>query len=371
VSFAATGQTIAQSGVLDGVTVPVSAAAPVRGSQAALVVEQLTRRFGDRSALESVTLEIVAGEILCLLGPSGSGKSTLLRLVAGLDRPSAGRVILDGVEVAGPRTFVEPERRRVGMVFQDYALFPHLTVAENIGFGVRRPGHAVVAGLLDAVGLSGRGGCYPHMLSGGERQRVALARALAPAPRLLLLDEPFSGLDGRLRDQIRRDTLDLLRRTRTTAVLVTHDAGEALRLADRIALLDRGELVQVGRPDELYRHPVSLHAARTFGTVNLFAATCRGDRVDTPLGTFAAGAFQDGAPVQVCVRPQHVRIATGGPGMRGRVVAVTFVGDATDVAVTPDGAAEPIVARVPGPARFRPTDEVYLTIDETDVLLLP
>jgi iron(III) transport system ATP-binding protein len=365
------GSTIAQRVVSDGAAAPVSGPETAPARRPALVVEDLTRRFGERSALESVSLDIAAGEILCLLGPSGSGKSTLLRLVAGLERPSAGRIVLEGVEVAGPRTFVEPERRRVGMVFQDYALFPHLTVAQNIGFGVRQPAQAAVAELLDAVGLRGRGGCYPHMLSGGERQRVALARALAPAPRLLLLDEPFSGLDGRLRDQIRRDTLDLLRRTRTTTVLVTHDAGEALRLADRIALLERGALVQVGRPDEMYRHPVSLHAARTFGPVNLFAAICREGRVDTPLGAFAAAAFDEGAPVQVCVRPQHVRTAARGPGIRGRVVAVTFLGDTTDVAVTPDGSVEPIVARVPGATPFHQTDEVYLTTDENDVLLLP
>jgi iron(III) transport system ATP-binding protein len=365
------GPTSAPPIVLDGAAARESVAEAAREQRAALVLEQLTRRYGERSALESVSLEIAAGEILCLLGPSGSGKSTLLRLVAGLERPSAGRVILDGVEVAGPRTFVEPERRRVGMVFQDYALFPHLTVAQNIGFGVRRPAQAAVAELLDAVGLPGRGDCYPHTLSGGERQRVALARALAPAPRILLLDEPFSGLDGRLRDQIRRDTLDVLRRTRTTTVLVTHDAGEALRLADRIALLERGALVQVGRPDELYRRPASLHAARTFGTVNLFAATCRDGRVDTPLGDFAGAGFDDGAPVQVCIRPQHVRIGARGPGIRGRVVAVTFLGDASDVAVAPDGSVDTVVARVPGPTPFHQTDEVYLTIDETDVLLLP
>ena len=357
--------------VFDSAAPPESVAATTHGQRAALVLEQLTRRYGERSALESVSLEIAAGEILCLLGPSGSGKSTLLRLVAGLERPSAGRVILEGVEVAGPGTFVEPERRRVGMVFQDYALFPHLTVAQNIGFGVRRPANAAVAELLEAVGLPGRRDCYPHMLSGGERQRVALARALAPAPRILLLDEPFSGLDGRLRDQIRRDTLDVLRRTRTTTVLVTHDAGEALRLADRIALLERGVLVQAGRPDELYRHPVSLHAARTFGAVNLLAATCRDGRVDTPLGDFSAAGFDDGASVQICIRPQHVRIAARGPGIRGRVVAVAFLGDASDVAVTPDGSVEPVVARVPGPSPFHQTDEVHLTIDETDVLLLP
>jgi iron(III) transport system ATP-binding protein len=344
---------------------------PVQGPAAALAVDQVTRRFGDRVAIEAVSLEIAAGEILCLLGPSGSGKSTLLRLLAGLDRPSAGRIVLDGLEVAGPGVFVEPERRRVGMVFQDYALFPHLTVAQNVAFGLRRSARDRVAGLLEAVHLSGRAGCYPHMLSGGERQRVALARALAPQPRVLLLDEPFSGLDGRLRDQIRRETVEVLRRSRTTAVLVTHDAREALRLGDRIALLEGGRLVQVGRPDEIYAQPASHLAARAFGQVNLFSATCRDGHVETPFGGFPAPGVLDDAPVQVCVRPQHVRVASQGPGLRGRVVAVAFLGDATDVAVATERSHEPVIARIPGPARISRSDEVYLTVGDADVLLLP
>jgi len=203
-------------------------------------------RFGARAALDDVVLEVAAGEIVSLVGPSGSGKSTLLRVVAGLERPAAGRVAIDGVEVAGPARFVEPEARRVGMVFQDYALFPHLTVAENVGYGLRKTDRAAarqrVAELLARVGLADRAGSYPHMLSGGERQRVALARALAPAPDVLLLDEPFCALDASLRRQVRADTFRILRETGATAILVTHDTTDADEAGGRIAIMDAGHL---------------------------------------------------------------------------------------------------------------------------------
>jgi iron(III) transport system ATP-binding protein len=233
------------------------------GSDTALAVHALGQRFGLISALEDVSLEVQPGEVVCVLGASGSGKSTLLRLIAGVARPTTGRVLLDGVEVAGPQTFVEPEHRRVGMVFQDFALFPHLTVSANVAFGMKgRPRSeiaTVVGSLLERVDLTRYAQSYPHILSGGERQRVALARALAAQPRVLLMDEPFSSLDGRLRDQVRQQTLDLLRETATTTIIVTHEPDEALRIADRIVILDKGRLVASGPPEELdTRHSTSL-----------------------------------------------------------------------------------------------------------------
>jgi iron(III) transport system ATP-binding protein len=211
-----------------------------------VAVEGVSQRFGEQVVLDRVSLAVRAGEVLGLVGPSGSGKSTLLRLIAGIDRPWGGVIRVAGEEVASPAVFVPAERRRVGMVFQDYALFPHLTVAANVAFGLRglprRQADEVVRTLLERVHLSRYAASYPHTLSGGERQRVALARALAPTPRVLLMDEPFSSLDADLRERVRRDTVDLLRDLHTTTIVVTHDLKEAVQMTDRVAVLRAGRL---------------------------------------------------------------------------------------------------------------------------------
>jgi iron(III) transport system ATP-binding protein len=248
-----------------------------------LKVEGVSASFGPVSVLQDVSLQVSEGEVVCLLGASGSGKSTLLRIIAGIERPTRGRVRIGGVEVAGPGVFVEPEDRRVGMVFQDYALFPHLTVAENAVFGVRKSAHSA-AEILERFGLSKYAYAYPHMLSGGEQQRLALARAMAPQPRILLMDEPFCSLDTRLREEVRRYTLDFLRASRTTTVIVTHDPEEALRVADRIALLEAGRLLQYATPHEIYTHPNCSAVAQFFEYVTAppAAAQRHGPR-DVPL----------------------------------------------------------------------------------------
>jgi iron(III) transport system ATP-binding protein len=339
-----------------------------------LALDSVSLRYGAVLALDDVSLAVETGEILCLLGPSGSGKSTLLRLVAGVERPTGGRIHLDGREVAGPRGFIEPERRRVGMVFQDYALFPHITIAANVGFGLKGLGRAAsgrAAGeMLERVGLSRYADSYPHMLSGGERQRVALARALAPGPRVLLMDEPFSSLDGSLREQVRRDTLALLRETGTTTLLVTHDPDEAMRVADRIALLHNGCLVQCARPRDLYARPASTFAARTFGDINELKVGCRGGSVETPLGIFAAPGIPDGMLASVCIRPQHLRIARSGAGAPARVVTTSFLGEVDHVVLAVPGLEWPLTMRVFGRSRLEPGDSVHLEVDAGDVLVI-
>lgn len=340
-----------------------------------LSIDGLTLSYGSFTALDHVSLSMEPGEILCLLGPSGSGKSTLLRLLAGLDHPSSGRVVLDGVEVAGPGRFVEPEQRRVGMVFQDYALFPHLTVAANVAFGLRGLDGAEIRTrvdrLLRIVGLENRRDSYPHMLSGGERQRVALARALAPQPHILLMDEPFSGLDGRLRDQVREETREILRATGTTTLMVTHDPNEALRFADRIALLEHGRIVQAGRPDDLYRRPEAHQTARAFGDVNEFVAICRQGCVETPLGVFPAPGLDEHTRARVCIRPQHIRLSSQPCGVEARLARATFLGDTTECVLNLARPCAPIVARVAGHTALEREGRVYVSVSADDVLIIP
>lgn len=295
-------------------------------------------------AVDDVSLEIRRGEVLCLVGPSGSGKSTLLRVIAGLERTGRGRVSIDGADVDAAGTFVPPERRRVGMVFQDYALFPHLTIAENVAFGLAGRSKSEVTGivgdLLERVGLSRYARSYPHMLSGGERQRVALARALAPSPRILLMDEPFSSLDGLLREQVREATIALLRETGTTAVMVTHEPAEALRLGTRVALMRNGRLVQCDAPDRMYMRPSSVFAARFFGEVNEWPGRCVSGNVDTPFGRVASSGASDVA-VHVCVRPQDLQLVHAGDGLPARVVRTSFREGWHDVVADVDWAGTP------------------------------
>lgn len=336
-----------------------------------LRVDELTVRFGAVTAVEGVSFDVRRGEIVCLLGPSGSGKSTVLRVVAGVERATSGRVTIAGIEVDGPSGFVEPEHRLVGMVFQDYALFPHLTIEANVGFGLGREARRQVPGLLERLGLGRLAKSYPHQLSGGERQRVALLRAMAPKPRLLLMDEPFSSLDSRLRDDVRRHTLDFVRASGTTTVIVTHDPDEALRIADRIVLLEAGRLVQVGTPEELYTRPRSLFAARFFSDVAALPGTCSCGRVETPLGSFEAG-LGEGALAVACLRPQHVRISETPTGVTGRVVSSEFRGDSRYLLVAVPGLDAPIALRAPcrqssAADRLVPGASVNLEIDAADV----
>ena len=271
----------------------------------------LVRRHGGRAVVDGVTLTVGAGEILCLLGPSGCGKSTTLRMIAGVDVPDAGTIDVDGTQVHGPGVFCPPERRSAGLMFQDFALFPHLTVAENVMFrlsgsrGARRDG---ARELLGRVGLAGYADSFPHELSGGEQQRVALARALAPEPAVMLMDEPFSGLDNRLRDGIRDETLSLLKETGTAVVMVTHEPEEAMRMADRIALMRDGVIVQQGAPYNLYNSPVDKAAAAFFSDINVIRGRVEGAVTHTVFGDFLAPGYPDGTEVDIVIRPQHLRL---------------------------------------------------------------
>jgi iron(III) transport system ATP-binding protein len=317
---------------------------------ARLTFEDLSRRYGTMLALDRVSLDIAPSEILCLLGPSGCGKSTLLRIAAGVERPSAGRVLLDGREVAGPERFVPPEQRGVGLMFQDFALFPHLTILDNVAFGLkslnRREAKAEAHAALERVGLSPYAGEYPHILSGGEQQRVALARAIAPRPSVLLMDEPFSGLDPHLREKMREETLAILHETRATSIVVTHDAEEAMRMGDRVGLMRKGQVVQTGKALDLYRAPKDILGARTFSELNELAARIEQGSAFTPLGRFAANGLPDGTDAIVCVRQRGVRLLAAGEGVPARVLDARFLGDIALVEVAVQGLDAPLFARV-------------------------
>jgi iron(III) transport system ATP-binding protein len=239
-----------------------------------LQAQHLTKTFRSSTtpAVNDASFELAEGKILSLVGESGSGKTTVLRMLAGLERPDSGQILLDGKTISTSRRVVEPERRGIGMVFQNHALFPHLTVERNIGFGLSRLSSAerrsLIGSLLELVGLRDFGSRYPHELSGGERQRVALARALAPEPRLLLLDEPFSSLDTRLRQSVRDETRAILQQRNATAIFVTHDTGDALSISDQIVVLKHGVIQQAGAPPEVYHAPSNAYVASFFGTCN-------------------------------------------------------------------------------------------------------
>ncbi len=336
-----------------------------------LTFENVSCRIGKTEILKDLNFEIKAGEIACLLGPSGCGKTTLLRIAAGIQRPSAGRVLIDGEVVDGPRQFIQPERRNVGLVFQDFALFPHLTVLQNVAFGLNalNPAEAAkVAGhALVRVGLAGFEAFYPGSLSGGEQQRVALARAIVTRPQVMLMDEPFSGLDQRLRETVREETLALLRETRATCVLVTHDPVEAMDLADRIFLMRAGRLVQAGTSSELFYKPVDLQAARFFSDVNEIAGRVKNNQVETALGRFGALGFGNGADVVIVVRPQALHIARAAEGVEGLVLEARFLGDKTRCSVQFHGLEEPLSVLLSGKAPQK-GETAYFRVDHDLVL---
>ncbi len=307
-------------------------------------IEELKKRYG-RSvwALKGVTIQIASGEIVALVGASGCGKSTLLRCIAGFEEPTAGQLWLGETQVCGDGCWVEPEKRRVGLVFQEHALFPHLNVEKNVLFGVRGgtrfERREKARDHLERVGLAGLGHRYPHELSGGQQRRVALARALAQKPQAVLLDEPLNGLDEALRDTVRDEVHNALRSSKTTAVWVTHRAADALAVADRIGVFGAGELIQLGTPEELYRAPRSPYVARLFGSISTMPATTEGESTETPLGTFQLNATEGKGTVGV--RPEHLRVVSNGEAaddlFEAVVSSVVFRGAEKDAQVTLNG----------------------------------
>ncbi len=327
-----------------------------------LEIRHLVRRYGGRAVVDDVSLSIVPGQVTCLLGPSGCGKSTTLRMIAGVETQDSGEVWVDGRLICDGSFQVPPEKRQIGLMFQDFALFPHLSVAGNVGFGLKGPGaekRARVEELLHRVDLYRHIDDFPHQLSGGEQQRVALARALAPRPRIMLMDEPFSGLDNRLRDGIRDDTLSLLKEEDAAVLLVTHEPEEAMRMADEIALMRAGRIVQQGAPYNVHTRPVDREAVAFFSDTNVLRAEVNGALAHTAFGRFLAPGVPDGTMVDIVFRPQHVRIdfdraGTGplptpsdGVAARGVVTRARFLGHESLVEFRMDHDGSVLKATVP------------------------
>jgi iron(III) transport system ATP-binding protein len=330
---------------------------PHSAGSGALVVEGLDKAFGPLRVLDGAGLRAPAGRVVALLGPSGCGKTTLLRCIAGLERPDAGQVRLDDRPLSGPGVFVPPERRRIGMVFQDGALFPHLTVAGNVGYGLRRAERAGgrVEEALELVDLAGFGDRLPASLSGGQQQRVALARALVTHPSVLLLDEPFSNLDTILRVQIRGEVQRLLAGLGVTAVFVTHDQEEAFVVGDEVAVMLGGRVVQQAVPAELYRAPASRAVAAFLGDANLVPGVASAGLADTALGRVPLRASLRG-DVDVLLRPEQLRVTAG----RGATIdAVEYYGHDA-VYLTRLAGGDAVRVRVLDAPEFGPGDRVDL-----------
>jgi iron(III) transport system ATP-binding protein len=368
---------------------PLPVVVPARGRAAvafaaSLTFEGVERRYGTSRALKGVSLDIAPGEVVCLLGPSGCGKTTLLRIASGIEKPSRGRVLINGQEVAGPTRFVPPEQRNVGLMFQDFALFPHLTILDNVAFGLRALPRAdaerEALALLARVGLEGFGAQFPSILSGGQAQRVALARAMVPRPSVMLMDEPFSGLDVQLRDHLQEETLALLRETRATCMIVTHNPEEAMRLGDRVAVMQAGRVMQIGRAEDLYRHPANLFVARLFSEINEVRYVIEGGGIKTPVGRFSLpddNDMVDGDEAILCIRQRAIELsapskaAMAAGALAGRVLRAKFLGDAVQLEVGVQGFEAPLKVRVDeavAPARGA---EVAVTIPPTSVLVFP
>jgi len=333
----------------------------------AVSLQDVSKRFGTVAALDGFDLSVERGAVLGLLGPSGSGKTTALRVIAGFDRPDLGTVEIEGTTVVSDRVFVPPEKRKVGMVFQDYALFPHLCVADNVGFGLGRSASpARVPDVLAMVGLGGMGERMPHELSGGEQQRVALARALAPEPHLVLLDEPFSNLDTPNRDRVRREVRTILVEARATAIFVTHDQEEALAMSDSVAIMRRGAVVQTAAPHDLYRRPGDCWVARFLGEAEFINGTASNGRVETPIGAFADDSRSTG-PVEVMIRPEAVRLTKDAKG-QALVVDREFYGHDQLVTLHLDSGHRLLARTGPHPV-FNPGDHAGYEI--IDVVVFP
>lgn len=335
-----------------------------------LTIQKLSKKFGERFAVNQASWSAQSGQIICLLGHSGCGKTTMLRLIAGLETPTEGSIQLERKVLWDPYQQVQAEERNIGFVFQDYALFPHLSVLENVMFGLKKiPKHerqSIAENALKHVSMSHHIHSYPHTLSGGEQQRVALARALAPKPHVLLMDEPFSNLDHRLRDQIRQSTIDILKQTSTTTIIVTHDPEEALQIADQIILMHQGKIIQSGTPKQLYFQPKTLFAARYFSDLNEIKAQIQDQQLHTIFGNIATPKhLKSSNEIRCYFRPHQLRVnrIKTENSLAAKIISSNFLGYSQLLKLKIETEDKVLSAYVEYSQHYDQADTVYLSLD--------
>lgn len=335
-----------------------------------LTIQKLSKKFGERFAVNQASWSAQSGQIICLLGHSGCGKTTMLRLIAGLETPTEGSIQLERKVLWDPYQQVQAEERNIGFVFQDYALFPHLSVLENVMFGLKKiPKHerqSIAENALKHVSMSHHIHSYPHTLSGGEQQRVALARALAPKPHVLLMDEPFSNLDHRLRDQIRQSTIDILKQTSTTTIIVTHDPEEALQIADQIILMHQGKIIQSGTPKQLYFQPKTLFAARYFSDLNEIKAQIQDQQLHTIFGNIDIPKhLTSNNQIRCYFRPHQLRVnrIKTENSLAAKIISSNFLGYSQLLKLKIEAEDKVLSAYVEYSQHYDQADTVYLSLD--------
>lgn len=341
---------------------------------AGLSFEDVRVQLGGNLVLDKLSFSIEPGEIVCLLGQSGSGKSTILRVAAGIQPIDAGRVRINQQIVSSPEIQIAPEKRGIGLMFQDFALFPHMTLLQNVTFGLdrldKKEANRQAMSALRRVGLDGREGDYPHMLSGGQQQRLALARTIAPRPSIIMLDEPFSGLDSRMRESVRDETLAVLRETGATGLIVTHDPAEAMLLGDRIAVLHAGRLVQIAPSSEVYSAPADLQTARFLTHLSEVHAVVSSGEIETPLGKVPAHDRAEGQKVVVGIRPVgDIQMEASAPGTPGRIVSKREALGIDIFEVKVSGMEQPVRVRQPENPQFHVGKDVFLRLNPQQVLV--
>ena len=343
-----------------------------------LAFDNISHSYRDMPSVSDVSFSLQKGEVVSLLGPSGCGKSTLLRLAAGLESPQKGEIIQDDITISSPNYALDPAKRGVGLVFQNYALFPHLNVLDNVCYGLsgkREDQLAIAREVMSDFGIAQFANNYPNELSGGQQQRVALARAVSPAPELVLLDEPFSGLDTRLREHVRDKLLHVLRLKNIAAIMVTHDAEEAMFMSDKIVVLEKGRVAQIGSPLEVYRSPQSSFVATFFGEANQFSGIVKNGKVDTVLGAMDAPQFADGTAVEVVIRNENLIVfdkrQETGSDVPFTIMETHLLGNSTLVHISDskhdDGYH--FHAKIPGLNFFEVGTPVYLSAAPSDVYI--